>query len=395
MLQQLYLGEGDIRRRWSEVKGYFWEFLEEKTKEVSRRILEGGLKVEAEWQIGCGRYEREESRRDYLNGYYLRDLIGSLGRIEGLRVPRSRKGVYRSEILGRYKRRTKAFDRAVYDGFIGGLSTRKVKEFFRGFFGEEVLSASGVSVIFKKIEGELLEFRRRKLKDEYEYLFLDGLSVRIRDSYKRKKVVLFALGVKKDGGLEVLDFRVYNSEKGCNCEGFLMNLKERGLEGKKLKLIIQDGAPGLKEAVCLLFSETPQQDCSVHRTRNIKKKYLLNPAHQKPMRKEAKEIFEAESKKEAIQKIEQFKEHWEKQEPKATKNFLKDIDLSLRFYECPRHLWKYLKSTNPLERLLREIRKRIRLYDSFSHEKSCVLIIYALIKKLNNQPWRISLASKK
>jgi putative transposase len=223
---------------------------------------------------------------------------------------------------------------------------------------------------------------------------LDGLWVKIRESFKRKKVVLFALGVRRDGTKEVIDFKVCNSEKGCYCEGFLMNLKERGLSGKNLKLIIHDGAGGLKQAVSLLFSQIPQQLCSVHKSRNIKKKDLLNPSCRKAMRKEAKEVFEAPSKKEAIQKIEKFQAYWENKEPKATKNFLKDIDLCLTFYHYPKHLWSYLKSTNPLERLLREIRRRIRLYDSFSHEKSCELIIYALIKRLNNQTPRLPLASK-
>jgi putative transposase len=166
MLQEIYLDKRDIKRCWSEVKGYFWDYLEEKTKEATRRLLEEGLKVEAEWQIGCGRYKRGKSRRDWLNGYYLRDLVSVLGRIGGLRVPRSRKGIYKTKILERYKRRTSDFDKSVFDCFVLGLSTRKVKDFFRGFLGEEVLSASGVSSIFKKIEGELWEFRRRRLEDE-------------------------------------------------------------------------------------------------------------------------------------------------------------------------------------------------------------------------------------
>lgn len=395
MLQEVYLNSRDIRGRWSEVKGYFWEYLEEKAREGTRRLLEEGLKVEVQYQIGCGRYKRRRTRRDRLNGYYFRDLVSALGRLEGLRVPRSRKGVYKSEILGRYQRRTTDFDRAVFDCFVLGLSTRKVQEFFRGFFGEEVVSPTQVSSVLKKIEGELWQFRRRRLQDDYEYLFLDGLWVRIRESFKRKKVVLFALGVKKDGTKEVIDFKVCNSEKGCYCEGFLMNLKERGLSGKNLKLIIHDGAGGLKQAASLLFSQVPQQLCSVHKIRNIKKKGLKDPSCHKAMRKEAQQIFEAHSRKESVRRIEQFQRDWQGKEPKATKNFLKDIDLCLRFYDYPRHLWSYLKSTNPLERVLREIRRRIRLYDSFSHEKSCELIIYALIKKLNGQPRRMPITPKK
>jgi transposase-like protein len=142
-MKQVEFGDKNINLRWAGVKEYFWKHLEEESRRIVKRLLEEGLRVELDYQIGTGRYRRGVERRDYRNGYYLRDLVTSLGMISSFLVPRSRKGVYRSQILERYKRRTFSFDQAVKEMFVLGLSTRRTKEFFDGFFGEEGFKSSG------------------------------------------------------------------------------------------------------------------------------------------------------------------------------------------------------------------------------------------------------------
>ena len=393
-MKQLEFGNKNLRLRWAGVKEFFWEYLEERTKGVVRRLLEVGLRVELDYQLGVGRYKRQARRRDYRNGYYVRSLVTSLGVISSFLVPRSRKGVYRSQILERYKRRTSSFDRAVREMFVLGLSTRRTEEFIKGFFGEGILSSQGVSLVFREVEEELKSFRERKLSDDYVYLFLDGFTVTIRQAFKRPYTVLFALGVTKDMRKEVIDFKVVSAEKDIHCQSFLQSLYNRGLEGKNLKLIICDGSPGLVEAVSWIYPRVKRQSCMVHKLRNLGKYIKHKKAHRKEIYRDASGVYKAESYMDAIERIKRFVHKWQPKEPKAVKNFITNIDDTLRFFEFDKKLWGFLKSTNPLESYLSEIRSRVSLVDSFRDERSCETLIFALIKRYNNQGKKVPLFTK-
>ena len=164
------------------------------------------------------------------------------------------------------------------------------------------------------------------------------------------------------GEKEVIDFKVVSSEKTIHCQSFLQRLYNRGLEGKNLKLIICDGSPGLVEAISWVYPEVKRQDCSVHKLRNLSKYINNKKAHRKELYQDAKIVYEAEGRMEAIDKIGSFVQKWQLKEPKAVKNFIANIDDSLTFYEFDQSLWGFLKSTNPLESYLREARRRVWLW---------------------------------
>ena len=393
-MKELKFGDKNIRLRWGGVKEYFWEYLEERTKAVVRRLLEEGLRVEMDYQLGVGKYRRDPGRRDWRNGYYARDLITSLGVISSFLVPRSRKGVYRSQILERYRRRTSSFDHAVKEMFVLGLSTRRTEEFLKVFFGEGILSPQGVSRVFRKVEEELKGFREREISDDYVYLFSDGFGVTIRQAFKRPYTVLFALGVTGDGKKEVIDFKVVSSEKTIYCQSFLQSLYNRGLEGKNLELVICDGSPGLVEAISWIYPKVKRQNCSVHKLRNISKYIKNKKAHRRDLYRDASAVYKAKGYMDAIDRIETFIHQWQSKEPKAVKNFITSIDDTLRFFEFEKNLWSFLKSTNPLESYLKEIRRRVRLVDSFRDERSCETLIFALVKRYNNQGRTVPLFKK-
>lgn len=380
----LWFTEKDLRYRWSEVKGNFWEELEEQSRLSAKWFLQEALKAELTCQLGAGSYERTRRRRDYRNGSYSRDIIWKLGILSKVSVPRSREGQYRSEIIERYRRFGGRFDRHVLRLFTLGLSTRRVEDFFVSFFGPCGLGAQTVSEIVGRVRGELASFRQRPLSDEVRYLYLDGFRVTIRGAFKQQQVVLCALAEYVDGHRELVAFRVASSEKAIHWQAFLDDLYRRGLTGRHLDLVIVDGAPGLIEAVRTVYGFVPIQVCWVHRQRNLVK-HLRHRRHRKDICADAASIFKATSKDQALTQLRRFEAYWKSREPTAVRTFLKNVDLSMTFYNQPVKTWVRVASTNIIERQLKELRRRVRLIDSFRDERSCETIIYTQIKLLNEK----------
>jgi transposase-like protein len=384
-MNQLWFTEKDIRLRWSEVKRFFWEELEHQTRHVQKRFLEEVLKIEREEQLGAGWHRRSGGRRDQGNGFYLRDLVTSLGVISGLMVPRSRRGVYRSQVIERYRRRAPDFDHWVQEAFVLGLSTRRTAQLVKELLGVAVLSPSSVSQLLKTLRCECLEYQRRPLADRYRFLFLDGFCVNIRGAVRRPYTLLFALGITITGEKEILGFVAVPSEKAIHTQAFLEDLRQRGLNGQKLELIVHDGASGLAEAAAWVFPYVPRQHCCVHKLRNLSDR-IQDHTHRKALMQEASSIYQAPNLTTAVLRAQSFQEHWATLEPKALRLFMRNLDDTLTFYHSPQRWWPTLKSTNPLERILREVRRRVRLVDSFRDQISCQAIIYGIIKNLRLIP---------
>jgi len=188
----------------------------------------------------------------------------------------------------------------------------------------------------------------------------------------------------EDGHRELIDFRVASSEKGIYWQAFLEDLYRRGLEGHNLRLVVTDGAGGLIEAVRTVYGFAPLQVCWIHRQRNLVL-HLQNRAHRKDICADVKEIFHADSRQEAVELLKRFKDNWSPLEPRAVKIFLKDVDLSLTFYDQPKSKWSQLASNNIIEREMRELRRRVRLVDSFRDELSCERIIFTQVLDYNRK----------
>lgn len=380
----LWFTEKDVRYRWSEVKHVFWDEFESELQAVGKLLLEKSLKVEQGAAIGAGRYERSACRGDYRNGYYSRDVVCKLGVLSRVLVPRSRYGEYRSKILKRYRRFGGDFDRHVLKLFTLGLATRRVERFFTDLFGECGVGAQTVSDILKQVSYELESYHQRPLDDRVRYLYLDGTYITIRGAFKRKHVILFALAEYTDGHRELVDFQVASSEKTIHWQAFLDRLYRRGLQGHQLQLVVTDGAQGLIDAVRTVYGFVPLQVCWIHRQRNLIRD-LKRRSHRKAICADTTAIFRASSRSEALLLLRRFHDMWGPKETKAVKRFLRNIDLSLTFYDQPRHRWKQLASNNLIERQLREIKRRTKLIDSFRDEQSCERIIFTQVQELNKK----------
>jgi putative transposase len=382
-MREIDFSEKNLRNRWLEVKG-FWRLLEGEVKRLTKRHLERTLLWEQRMRVGCGRYKRSGKRQGYRNGSYFRDLLCSYGWIEGLVVPRVREGGIDFELLERYRRRQRQVDVMLLEAFLYGHSTRKTVRWFKRLWGGGV-SAQAVSNIVKELDQQVKEFHRRPVGDEYQFLFLDGLWITLNKPVKTKKVLLVALGVRKDESKELLGFQLANSESESCWWGFLSDLKQRGLSGRNLEVIVSDQAKGLVKAIQGLYPRITHQVCTFHKANDLGE-HLGDKRHRRRIISDALYVFEGETETEVRQRLRVFVEKWSYKEPKAVKNFIRGFENCMIYLLYPDPLRTMLKTNNLIERQLQELRRRTIPMRSFNNSRSIERIIYGLIAYVINQP---------
>ena len=327
-------------------------------------------------------YQRSASRVDQANGFYRRGLTTRLGALE-LKVPRTRSGQFHSQVLPRYQRREPVINEALKQVFLLGVSTRQAGRALATLV-EDAVSAATVSAVAKALNQSVHAFHRRRLSDHYRYLVLDGVSARIRLVGKvQRRMVLCAYGVTTQGQRELIDFHVVNAEGQESWFDFLWGLFNRGLHGEFLELIATDGQLGLAKAIGRLWPAVPHQRCWAHKLRNLENKLK---ASQKPCLEEAKLIYQAQNRTEAITRFRHWRGRWHKIAPKAVSCLERDLEELLAFFHCPKVHWKRLRTTNVIERLFVEVRRRIRTMCAFTTRNSCERILFSVFDRMN-QHW--------
>jgi len=382
-MREMDFSERNLRDRWLGVKG-FWKLLEGEVKGLTKFHLERALVWEQRMRVGCGRYKRSKKRQGYRNGSYFRDLLCSYGWIEDLAVPRVREGGIDFELLERYHRRQHQVDVMLLEAFLYGHSTRKAVRWFKRLWGDGV-SAQAVSNIVKELDHQAREFHQRPVGDDYQFLFLDGIWFTLRKPVKVKKVLLVALGVKADGSKELLGFQLANSESESWWWGFLSNLKQRGLLGGNLEVIVSDEAGGLVKAIQALYPRVVHQICIFHKANDIGE-HLGDKRHRRRIISDALYVFEGETETEVTKRLQVFCDRWSSSEPKAVKNFIRGFENCLVYLLYPDPLRTMLKTNNLIERQLQELRRRTIPMRSFNNSRSIERIIYGLIAYVINQP---------
>jgi transposase-like protein len=336
-------------------------------------------------QIGAGPYERTGSRRNYRNGTYRRSLTTRFGAIEELLVPRLRDGALLHSLFAPYQQRTDDVDKALGTLFLNGISTHKLKGIAEQLTGRPV-SAQTVSTIIQKTDEELERYRTQPIEDHYDYLFLDGIYDKVRDLGLERKVLLCALGMTKEGKKEILSFHLVDTESEENWTEFLIDLKNRGLKGKALRLITTDGNPGLKATLKRLFPYKRHQRCIWHKLTNVQAKAKKH--NRKALIGQCKSIFAARSRHQAIDRFKAWKKTWEIEEPAAVRCLQKDLRESLTYYDFPEQHWKSIRTTNVLERSFREVRRRTRPMGGIFVNPSSADRIYHNVFGLLNTNWK-------
>jgi len=345
-----------------------------------RALLESLLEAEVTAQVGADRYERTGRRRGHRNGHYTRDLGTTYGLLPKLRVPRLLEGGVDSTLFDKYQRRQAAVDTAIGQLFLQGISTRKLKTIARDLFGAPV-SATTVSKTAAVLDADLQVYQTKPLPDDVAFLFLDGITQKVRELGVGGKVMLCAFGIRTDGTKELLSFRLVDQEDTDTWRAFLVDLKSRGLRGKPLKLITVDGHPALLKALREIYPLRRIQRCIAHKLRNVVVK--LKRLHREPCMAEAKRIFGAPSRTEALRRFRAWRVTWVVEEERAVRCLEKDLFHCFHYFTFPRPLWTKIRTTNILERAFREVRRRTRPMGVFTNAQSAERIMYGVTQHLN------------
>jgi len=367
--------EKRVKETEVNVQEEIWKFIGVTLKQGLKRLLESLLEDEVTTKVNARRYERSSRRQGYRGGHYIRDLVTRYGLLQSLRVPRLAEGTADFELFDKYQRRRTDVDAAIGRLFLQGVSTRRLKSIAKELFGREV-SATTVSKTASYLDAELKNYQIRPLSDDFPFLFLDGITQKVREIGVEKKVMLCALGMREDGTKDMLSFQLADREDLDSWRAFLVDLKSRGLQGKALKLITTDGNPALLKAIKEIYPFLKVQRCIVHKLRNVAIK--LKRVHLRPCMAEAKDVFNAPSRREAIKRFKTWKDKWQVEEERAVRCMEKDLYHCLHYYSFPEELWKKIRTTNLLERDFREVRRRTRPMGFFPHEESAQRIFYGV-----------------
>jgi putative transposase len=369
-------------QRLQQAREFFFEDLDQQMKEHHRCFLEQLMLYERQCFLNAQPYERTLARVDQANGFYTRRLTTRLGVLE-LKVPRSRSGHFQPQVLPRYQRREPVIDQALKAVFLLGVSTRQAGRALATLV-EDAVSAATVSAVAKALDASVHTFHRRRLSDHYTYLILDAVSVRLRlVGAVQRRMVLCAYGVTREGTRELIDFQLVKAEGEDAWYGFLWNLWSRGLRGEWLQLIATDGQAGLVKALRRIWPAVAHQRCWAHKLRNLENQLK---ASQQDCLEEAKLIYQGAHRTQAIAGFRAWKKRWQRQAPGAVACLERDLEELLAFFDCPKAHWKRLRTTNVIERLFVEVRRRIRTMCAFTTRSSCERILYSVFDRMN-QHW--------
>ena len=336
-------------------------------------LVEATLEAEMTSLLGAEKGERTPSRSGYRSGFYLRSLVTRVGTLE-LRVPQDRDGRFSTRLFERYQRSEKALVGALTEMYVQGVSTRKVKAVTEELCGHS-FSASAVSAINKQMDARLAEFAGRRLAEDFPYLILDARYERVREGgVIASQAVLVAIGIDWEGRRQVLAVELANRESRSSWRDFLTGLRERGLSG--VEFVVSDAHAGLKKAVAEILPQAAWQRCYVH--------FLRNALDYMPRKRdddclqELRWFYDRRELAEVRQDLARWLAKWQDKYPKLCEWVEDNIEETLTYYRLPRQHHKHLKSTNMLERLNQEIKRRTWVVRIFPSAGSCLRLVRAL-----------------
>ena len=342
-------------------------------RELFRDVLQEVLEAEMTETLQARPGERTSERLGLRSGSYSRTLITRVGKLE-LRVPQDRQGRFSTQLFERYQRSEKALVSALAEMYVQGVSTRKVKAITEELCGH-AFSASSISDINKTLDEQLAQFASRRLDEQYPYLILDARYERVRENGTiHKRAVLVAIGINWDGRRCVLGVDLANRESISSWKEFLLGLRARGLTG--VELVVTDDHAGLRAAIAEVLPEAAWQRCYVHFLRNCLD-HLPRKGDDDCLR-ELRWIYERRNLGEARNDLAAWITKWESRYAKLVAWVEENIEETLTFYRLPAQHHKHLKSTNMLERLNEELKRRTHVVRIFPNAASCLRLVRAL-----------------
>jgi transposase-like protein len=355
------------------------DFLRDSIALLTRLLMEAQVSE----QIGVDRYERNEERKTYRNGYRERAWETRVGEIP-LRIPKLRRGSYYPSFLEPRRRAERALMTVIQTAYVQGVSTRKVDDLVQAL-GLSGIDKSKVSRICKELDEAVAAFRNRELPDPYPYLWLDAVYLKVRQNHRIVNMALvIAIAVRETGEREILGLDLGASEDGAFWSAFLRSLVARGLKG--VELVISDAHQGLKEAVSKVLNGASWQRCRVHFTRNV---LAYVPKQSKAAVAAAiRTIFTQPNQEAARLQLRELAAAMEERWPRAAAVLASGEDEVLTYMAFPMEHWTRIYSTNPLERVNREVKRRTNVVGIFPNAASALRLVGSVLIEVHDE-WQV------
>lgn len=376
----------DIFKGIQEQPEQLYEMIRADIRETIGQYLSGLMEAELTHFLGRKRYERLQGDVNHRNGSYGRNFtLKGIGEVD-LQVPRDRKGNFKTHVIPRGKRYEDTIRQDLCLMFLTGISTRSLSMISKRLIGRKI-SAGEVSNVNKQLIEAAEEWRTRDLSQEsIKYMFLDGVCFDMRIGKSIESVpVLVAIGIKKTGQKLVLGLQAGDKESASNWREFFKDLKNRGFTFQEVTLGIMDGLPGLERVFKEEFTNAKVQRCQVHVARNVLAK--VPKKFKKAVADDIRSIFYASSKEKARGFFDQFTDRWEKDLPSAVKCLDTSIDACLTFFNFPEEEWISLRTTNIIERLNKEFKRRTKSMEIVAGERACYTLLTFICLKMELH-WR-------
>ncbi len=344
------------------------------------RFLQQFLEAEITSCLQAEPYQRTDERTGYRNGYKPRILKTRVGHIE-LSVPQDREGRFSSALFSRFQRSEKALILALQEAYLQGVSTRKVTKITEQLCGTS-FSKSHISQLCQDLDADINAWRGRPLEQAYPYLIIDATYLHIRSlGQVACEAVLIVSGISESGHRDILAIDVAHTETEATYGDLFKDLKKRGLKG--VQLVISDHHEGLQNAIKRHFQGASWQHCQTHFHRNIKG--ITPPKHQREVAQALKDVFNAPDQATAQQRLSAMMDTYEEILPKLVEKIDQDIIHCLACFHFPQQHQRRIRTTNLLERLNREIKRRADVVQIFPNKEACERLIGALCMEWSDE----------
>ena len=363
----------------NQIREHLGDLVRGSVEETLNKLLD----AEADQLCNAARYERTEARQDTRAGHYKRKLHTKAGEVT-LNVPKLRQQKFETAIIERYRRRESSVEEAMIEMYLAGVSVRRVEDITQALWGTRV-SPGTVSNLNKKIYERIEQWRNRPIEGSFPYVYLDGIVLKRTWAEQVRNIsVLVAIGVDAEGYRQVLGVREGTREDKAGWSEFLRHLKKRGL--KDVELVISDACLGLVESIGDFYPKAKWQRCIVHFYRNV---FSVVPRGRvKQVAMMLKAIHASEDRKAANEKAQSVIKKLKKQKlPQAAKKIEDSIHETLTYYDFPSEHWRRIRTNNPLERILREVRRRTRVVGAFPDGNSALMLVAARLRHIAGTRW--------
>ncbi len=374
----------DFAKNLPKMKDQILELMEIDTKTYAKNFLNGLLSAELAFYLGREKYERKSliqvGQRNYRNGFYGRTFyVKGLGGLS-IKVPRDRQGKFQTQVLPRFARVDERIKQDCLLMYLMGQSTRSVSMISERLFGRK-LSHTEISSVNQELYKKVEEWRVRPITEKFKYLYIDGTNFKMRiDGTVTTVCVLVVIGVSLSNHKKVLALQAGDKESATTWRQLFKDLKTRGLDKEAVELGIMDGLAGLESVFTDEFPKAVVQRCQVHLAKNV----LTKTPHgvRKDVADELRSIFYASSKKKAKEFFSGFEKRWESEIPSAVKCLRNNLESSLTFFKFPSEEWLSIRTTNAIERLNKEFKRRTKPMEIVAGEASCYNLLAVISLKM-------------